>query len=115
MPGARDDYLLRLIQQVAAAMRRIRERVKDGALPDETIRDANAAIGELLGPQRALMEMLDAKSASALAGDYERFELWVALIRLQSDAARVASDVARADKLSARADALDAARPRPAE
>ena len=115
MPGARDDYLLRLIQQVAATLRRLRERVKDGALPDETTRDASAAIGELLGPQRSLMEVLDAKSASALAGDYERLELWVQLIRLQAEAARAANDSARADKLAARANALDAARPKPAE
>lgn len=94
-------------------MRRLRERVKDGALPDQIMRDAGAAIGELLGPQRSLMEMLDAKSASALAGDYERMELWVQLIRMQADAARASNDVARAEKLSARADALDAARPAP--
>ena len=114
MPGARDDYLLRLIQQVAATLRRLRERVTDGAPADETVREAGAAIGELLGPQRSLMEMLDAKSASALAGDYERLELWVQLIRLQADAARATNDVARADKLSARANALDLARPKPA-
>lgn len=115
MPGARDDYLLRLIQQVAATLRRIRERVEGGALPDETMRDAGAAIGELLGPQRPLMEMLDAKSASALAGDYERLELWVQLIRLQADAARTLNDTARAERLVARADALNAARPKPPE
>ena len=113
MPGARDDYLLRMIQQVAAALRRLRERVHGGALPDETMRDAGAAIGELLGPQRPLMEMLDAKSAAALAGDYERLELWVQLIHLQADAAHAANDAARAEKLSARANALEAARPKP--
>jgi hypothetical protein len=113
MPGARDDYLMRLIQQVAATLRRLRERVGDGALPEETSRDAGAAIGELLGPQRSLMEMLDAKSAAALAGDYERLELWVQLIRLQADAARDSNDTARADRLTARADALIAARPAP--
>ena len=113
MPGARDDYLLRMIQQVAAALRRLRERVNGGALPDETMRDAGAAIGELLGPQHSLMELLDAKSASALAGDYERLELWVQLIRLQAEAAHAANDVARAEKLSARANALEAARPKP--
>ena len=115
MPGARDDYLLRLIQQVAATLRRLRERVKGGALPDETLRDAGAAIGELLGPQRSLMEMLDAKSASALAGDYERLELWVQLIRLQAEAALASNDAARAEKLNARANALEAARPKPVE
>lgn len=113
MPGARDDYLLRLIQQVAATLRRLRERVEGDALPDETMRDAGAAIGELLGPQRALMEMLDAKSASALVGDYERLELWIALIRLQADAARRSTNIAQADKLDARANALELSRPAP--
>ena len=115
MPGARDDFLMRLILQVAATLRRLRELVKGGALPEETIRDAGAAIGELLGPQRALMEMLDAKSASALVGDYDRLELWVQLIRLQADAALAAHDTARAEQLSARANALEAARPKPVE
>lgn len=113
MPGARDDYLLRLIQQVAATLRRLREMASGGALPEDTMRDANAAIGELLGPQRAMMEMLDAKSASALVGDYERLELWVALLRLQADAARKINSVVQADKLEARATALEQSRPAP--
>lgn len=113
MPGARDDYLLRLIQQVAATLRRLRERVEGDALPEDTMRDASAAIGELLGSQRALMEMLDAKSASALVGDYERLELWVALLRLQADAARKANDVEKAAKLDARANTLELSRPAP--
>jgi hypothetical protein len=111
MPGARDDYLLRLIQQVAKALRQLRGRVDDGALPDEISRDAGAAIGELLGPQRALMEMLDARSAASLAGDPERLDLWIALIRLQGTAARNAGDATKAARLDARADALEASRP----
>ncbi|MEO7361279.1 MAG: hypothetical protein ABI120_13185 [Gemmatimonadaceae bacterium] len=113
MPLARDDYLMRLIQQVAATLRRLRELLSGGALPEETMRDANAAIGELLGPQRALMEMLDAKSASGLVGDYERLELWVALLRLQADAARMANSLVQAEKLDARANALELSRPAP--
>lgn len=111
MLTSRDDYLMRLIQQVAATLRRLRELVEDGALPEATSRDANAAIGELLGPQRALMEMLDARSAAALAGAIERLELWVALIRLQADAARATGDTNKADRLVARANALEAERP----
>jgi hypothetical protein len=111
MPGARDDYFLRLIQQVAAMLRRLRERVEGGALPDEITRDAGAAIGELLGPQRALMEMLDAKSAAALVGDADRLDLWIALIRMQSSAALSGQDTSKAAYLNARADALEAARP----
>ena len=113
MPAARDDYLMRLIQQVAATLRRLRERVEGGALPADTSRDAGSAIGELLGPQRAIMELLDARSAAALAGDIERLELWVALMRLQADSARAAGDIKRADQLLARSNALEAARPSP--
>lgn len=113
MPGARDDYLLRLIQQVAAAMRRLRERMEGGALPDEIARDAGAAIGELLGPQRALLEMLDSKSAAALVGDPDRLDLWIALIRMQSTAASNAGDDSKASRLLARAEALEADRPPP--
>lgn len=112
MPGARDDYLLRMIQQVAAALRRLRARMEGGALPDEIARDAGAAIGELLGPQRALLEMLDPKSAAALVGDADRLDLWVALIRMQSTAASNAKDESKGSRLTARADALEASRMR---
>lgn len=111
MPGARDDYLLRLIQQVAAMLRALRERMEGGANPEEVSRDASTAIGELLGPQRSLMEMLDAKSAAALAGDPDKLDLWIALIRLQADAARRLNEGAKVARLAARADALEASRP----
>lgn len=111
MPGARDDYLLRLIQQVAAMLRALRERVEGGANAEEVSRDAGAAIGELLGPQRSLMEMLDAKSASALAGDPDKLDLWIALIRLQAESATRLNDAAKAARLTSRADALEASRP----
>lgn len=111
MPGARDDYLLRLIQQVAAMLRALRERAEGGANPEEVSRDAGAAIGELLGPQRSLMEMLDAKSAAALAGDPDKLDLWIALIRMQAESASKLNDPAKAARLTARADALEASRP----
>ena len=111
MPGARDDYLLRMIQQVAAALRALKGRMEGGAQPDEVSRDANSAIGELLGPQRSLMEMLDAKSAAALTGDAERLDLWVELLRVQAIAATNANDSAKAARLTARADSLQANRP----
>lgn len=110
MPAARDDYLLRMIQQVAAALRQLRQRVTDGAEPDDIARDAGAAIGELLGPQRAMLEMLDPRSAAALVGDKDKLELWVALMRLQADAARSSGKARTAERLSARAAALEAAR-----
>ena len=110
MPGARDDYLLRMIQQVAAILRHLISRVKEGAPSDEIVRDAGAAIGELLGPQRTMLEMLDARSAAALVGDPEKLELWIALLRMQAEASGTGGDTAKAAKLLARAETLNATR-----
>lgn len=102
MPAARDDYLLRLIQEAAAALRRFRSRLGGGESPDEVSRDAGVAIGTLLGPQRPLLERLDGWSAANLLGDPERVQLWSELLLLQSDAERVMGRTAKADALKAR-------------
>ena len=106
MPAARDDYILRLIQQVAKALRRFRERLGKGESADEVSRDVGAAIGTLLGPQRMLLERLDGWSAANLLGDSERVQLWSELIQLLSDVERAAGRDASADTLAARAAAL---------
>ena len=85
MAGARDDYLLRLIQEAAAALRRLRTRLGGGESAAEVSRDADAAIGTLLGPQRAMLERLDAWSAANLLGDPERVLVWSDLLHLQAD------------------------------
>ena len=85
MAGARDDYLLRLIQEAAAALRRLRARLGAGDSAKEVSRDADAAIGTLLGPQRAMLERLDAWSAANLLGDPERVLVWSELMKLQAD------------------------------
>ena len=102
MPAARDDYLLRLIQEAAAALRRFRSQLGGGEAPDEVSRDAGVAIGTLLGPQRALLERLDGWSAANLLGDPERVQLWSELLLLQSDAVRVSGRITNADALEAR-------------
>jgi len=106
MPAARDDSLIRLIQEAAAALRRFRSRLGAGELPDEVSRDAGAAIGTLLGPQRPLLERLDGWSAANLLGDPERVQLWSDLLQLQSDAERVLGRAAQAEALAARSTAL---------
>ncbi len=103
MPAARDDYLLRLIQEAGVALRRFRSRLGEGEAPDDVSRDAGAAITALLGPQRQLLERLDGWSAANLLGDPERVQLWSDLLSLQSDAERVSGRTARADMLAARA------------
>ncbi len=104
---ARDDYFMRQIQQVAAALRRLLSQVDDGAPSDGVLRDAGAAIGELLGTQRSMLEMLDAKSAAALVGDAEKLELWIGLLKLQAKIA----EPNKAAKFLARANALAEAAP----
>jgi hypothetical protein len=106
MPAARDDYLLRLIQQAAAALRRFRERLGTGESTEGVSRDVAEAISTLLGPQRMMLERLDGWSAANLLGDPERVFLWAELVRLQSDLERAAGRDARADTLAARATAL---------
>lgn len=111
MPSAREDYLLRLIQQMAALARRLRERLAGGGA-DEAAgveREAADAITTLLGPQATLLHALDAGSAVRLAGGAERVGAWIALLRLQADAARARGEGDRATRLEARVAALEQA------
>lgn len=105
MPAARDDYLLRLITQAAAALRRLREQLGHGS-PDEVVREAGAAIGELLGPQRMLLEMLDAASAARSLGNPDTVRAWSELLMLQADAEAVRGNESAATRLRTRAAAL---------
>jgi hypothetical protein len=107
MPAARDDYLLRLITQAAAAIRRFRERLRGSANADEIVRDAGAAIGELLGPQRSMLDLLDARSAASLLGKDDRVRYWIDLLRIQAEAHRAAGHDEQAVPLEAKAAALD--------
>jgi hypothetical protein len=109
VPSAREDYLLRMIAQAAEALRRVRERLAGGANAGEVVRDAGAAIGELLGTQRSTLDILDARSAVLLVGDRERITLWVSLLRVNAEAERARHNDAVADRLDARADALEQA------
>lgn len=111
MPSAREDYLLRLIQQMASLARRLRERLLGGD-PDEASdveREAGTAIGELLGPQAGLLGALDPASAVRLAGGAERLGAWIALLRVQGEARRIRGDDAAATRIGTRADALERA------
>lgn len=96
----RRDYILRLIQQAAAAARRLREQLTGEAQPaSDVARDAEQAIAELLGGgvQGQLLERVDAATAARLVGDPERVRAWIELLRVQADAlaAGSAQDEAR--------------------
>lgn len=111
MPSAREDWLLKLIQQMAALARRLRERLAGGRADEaaDVEREAVDAVATLLGPQGALLHALDAGSAVRLAGGAERVGAWIALLRVQADAARVRGEADRAARLDTRIAALEQA------
>ena len=112
MPSAREDYLLRMIQQLGVMLARLRERLT-GKLTqtdaEEVDREAYTAIGTLLGPQAAVLNQVDADSAARLLGDPDRVALWVGLLRVRAEAQRALGKNDGAGRLAARADALEKA------
>jgi len=111
MPSQREDYLLRLLRQAAEALRRLREALSGEASPGEVERQADEAIGELLGPRYRLLSSLDSASAAALVADPRRIELWAGLIRVQAEARRRSGDEPGALTLEQRALALQESLP----
>ena len=111
MPSAREDWLQRLIQQMATLARRLRERLTGASESDaaDVEREAGDAIGTLLGSQATLLQALDPASAVPLAGGAERVVAWIALLRVQADARRARGDDAHAARLDIRAAALERA------
>jgi hypothetical protein len=112
MPASREDYLIRMIQQLGEVLRRLRARltgeVDTGDVADID-REAGQAVATLLGPQAGLLQQLDARSAVRLVGDADRVALWTAFMRVQADAQRAGGRAEAADRLSARAAALEQA------
>jgi hypothetical protein len=114
MPSAREDYLIRMIQQLGEVLRRLRQRLTgqvDASDAAEIEAEAGTAIATLLGPQAPLLQQVDPASAVRLVGDADRVALWIAFLRVQADARR--ADHRRrddsADRLTARAVALEQA------
>jgi hypothetical protein len=112
MPASREDYLIRMIQQLGEVLRRLRARLTGEPAADdiaEVEREAGAAIATLLGPQAPLLQQLDATSAVRIVGDPKRVALWTAFMRVQADAQRASGRVDAADRLTSRAAALEQA------
>jgi hypothetical protein len=108
MPSQREDYLLRQLRQAAEALRRLREALTGEGSAEAVDRQADEAIGELLGPRYQLLSALDAMSAASLVADPRRIELWSDLIRVQAAARRKSGDEAGALSLERRSDELGA-------
>ena len=112
MPASREDYLIRMIQQLGEVLRRLRARLTGEPAADDLAdveREASTSITTLLGPQAPLLQQLDPTSAVRIVGDTERVALWTAFMRVQADALRVTGRADAADRLAARAAALEQA------
>jgi hypothetical protein len=113
MPVQR-DYILRLLEQAAAVVRRLREMLTGrGASPSEIEEQARAAQAELFGETWALLQRVDVATAIGLIRDARQLALWAELLRIEAEANRQLGDEARAQDLEARAATIAAAVPPP--
>lgn len=105
-----EDYLLRIIRQAAEALRRLREMLTSSAAASPTVRaEVHDAVGQLLGPDAALLSRLDAETAVRLLGDHVRAGLWADLLDLDATASVAGGDEIAATTQRTRAAALRAA------
>jgi hypothetical protein len=113
MPVQR-DYILRLLEQAAAVVRRLREMLsRGGASPGEVEEQARAAQAELFGETWALLQRVDVSTAIGLIRDGRQLALWAELLRIEAEANRQLGDEQRANDLEARAAKIAAAVPPP--
>lgn len=103
--NTQEDYLIRMIQQAAEVLRRLRQRLTGGGGSPEQIRhDAAATVDLLLGAQSGVLAMLDPISAATLVGRPDVVHLWAALLDVQAGASE--PDDAEAYRMRARAQSL---------
>ena len=108
--STQDDYIIRMIQQAADALRLLRHRLMGTAYTPEGIRAAaDAAIGALLGTRASMLERLDASSAAKLVGHPDHVDLWADLVEVEAQALEKGGDSAAAELRRRRAAELRSA------
>jgi hypothetical protein len=91
------DYIDRLIEQCAEALRRMLRLGREGQV-DAALRVFTEAADRVLGPIRPLVERMEAESAVAFAGpnQHERLRLYASLLGEEGLVHRARGDSARA-------------------
>jgi hypothetical protein len=109
--SSRDDYLLRIIQQMGAVLARMLG-LKNGGQVHEALQTLDDAEGELLGPMAEVVPRVDSATAAHMLGEPQRIAAWArllheraALLRLAGDEAGAALAAQRAAELAAEAQA----------
>ncbi len=109
MPVQR-DYVLRLLEDAAAAVRRLRELLAGGGTePAAIVEEARAAQAALFGDTWMLLQRVDVATATGLIRDSRQLSLWADLLRVEAEANRSLGDVSRAEHLETRAAGIAAA------
>src|SRR5512135_2032328 len=90
------DFILRMIEAIAAAVARIRKRRESGDLVAAR-REVHNAIVELLGPAAAMVGMLDSRTAANLVSDPTRIAMWARLLHEDAEILREMTRTAEAD------------------
>lgn len=104
------DYILRLLEQAAAVVRRLRELLGAGTAPPATIvEEARAAQAALFGDTWMLLQRVDVPTVTGLIRDPRQLSIWAELLRVEADATRSLGDDERATHLESRAAAIAAA------
>jgi hypothetical protein len=93
------DYIMRMIALAAAAVARLREKLRAGAMPSEIIGEVRSAQNQLLGKDLAIYRALDGASAASLIGDKETMRAWADLLELEAEALRADGESAEAVRI----------------
>lgn len=96
------DYLMRLVQQLGAALLRI-FKLKQLERYDQALVETNAAFNELLGMSPELMAAFDSATLAQLLGHHERVKTAAALFRAEEELYRMKENFALAQARGQRA------------
>jgi hypothetical protein len=105
MSPRQDDFILRIIEQLGAALRHIRELLSRDlpAAAEEALNAIQIAQVSLLGGRGGILEQLDAATAVSLLGDRQQLADWIDLLRLEAEASRQIGHLQRAENREKRA------------
>jgi hypothetical protein len=105
--SSREDYLLRIIQQMGAVLARMLG-LKNGGQVHEAMQALGDAEGELLGPLAQVVPRVDSATAAHIVGHPLRIAAWARLLHERADLLRLAGDTAGAEFAGTRARELAA-------
>jgi hypothetical protein len=105
--SSRDDWLLRLLQQMGAVLARMLG-LKNGGQVQEALQTLDDAQGELLGPLAGVVPRVDSATAAHMLGEPRLIASWARLLHERADLLRMSGDDEGAASAAAQARELAA-------